>query len=162
MSVDPFDDTAVWMVQPYAVRPNLNVARGGYRLAVGKAFGGLHPDLAIPHLQLGANVVRQGGRLGLEVVVRNQGDRPTTGATLRITLSLDQFPSSADVVAAQANVPAIEAGQEITIGVSIGVDASPGRYYVIAVARDVEPGLEYSTTNNFWPARESTRLQVFR
>jgi hypothetical protein len=159
MSLDGFDPTAVWMVQPYAYRPDPNVARGSYRLAVGKVFGRVHPDLVIKDVRVVTPAQGQGDAARFEVNVRNQGDGPSDSAELTLLLSADRVVG-VEVPLMTVAVPPIPPGREVVVAVQARADAPPGRYWVRARIARVEPGPEYSSENNTSRITESDRLII--
>jgi len=148
ISVDPFDDTTIWMAHGYTVQSQSGKERGVWRLAVGRLFGQTHPDLVIDEFKFKL----QGKNRNIaevRVTVRNQGDAPAGPAALHLLLSDDAQPSPDDDLLAQVTTPgglppANFFGHVLK---NLG-QAGSGPQYIIAYTDATHAVAEYSESNN--------------
>jgi hypothetical protein len=81
ISVDGFDDTGIWMIDPYSTKVK-NKAQGQWQLAVGKVFGKRRSDLQIERIRRRL----KGRQLTLGFRTRNLGDGGAGSTKLRVSL----------------------------------------------------------------------------
>jgi PKD repeat protein len=81
ISVDGFDDTGIWMIDPYSTKVK-NKAQGQWQLAVGKVFGKRRSDLQIERIRRRL----KGRQLTLGFRTRNLGDGRAVSTKLRVSL----------------------------------------------------------------------------
>lgn len=161
-SVDPFDDNGIWIVHPYAQRAGPDVESGFYRVAVGKVFGNVYPDLVIKDVTFGELELNPptiplpvsfspGQLVDISVTVRNQGDGPAGPSVVRFLLSTDTTPGRGDFHVVSLNAEGIAAGEEAVAEetmVSLPREIPSGSFYVLAVADAESDVEEYSESNN--------------
>ena len=80
ISVDGFDDTGIWMIDPYSTKVK-NKAQGQWQLAVGKVFGKRRSDLQIERIRRRL----KGRKLTLGFRTRNLGDGAAVSTKLRVS-----------------------------------------------------------------------------
>ena len=168
IAVDPFDDTAIWMLHAFADAPDATKSGksfdtvGVWRYAVGKAFGESYPDLVVSAPEKTApkkTVVSPVDSLTLEGVVTNQGTDQAGPSRLRIVLSSDQTVSGSDVELADVIIPGIPSSGTFgfILSASLPPATSPGNYFLLAHIDWNDGVFEYSNDNNF---SEGTPLHV--
>jgi hypothetical protein len=148
ISVDPFDDTAVWMVAPVTTLRSLH-PWGNFVLQVGKVFGSKVADLTI-----GAAVsftpasVPSIGTYKVATTIRNQGDGPT--AATKVNVYLTRVGTRTSIQVGTIDVPALPAGQAAAVSKvfvrSSGLAA--GDYTVKLIADGLGQYAEYDEANN--------------
>jgi len=145
VSVDPFDDTAIWMIHGFGTQSGL---WGAYRLAVGKVFGRTYPDLIPDGTTMPASA-KQKQTIALQATVRNQGDGPSTATTVQLDL-VSTDPLTVPVPFCEAAVsPMVSKGfQAANCTGAIPDTLPPGNYHVRASVDPANTVLEYSDTNN--------------
>lgn len=160
VSVDPFDDTGIWMAESYAYKPNSNVNQAQQRLVVGKVFGRPHPDLIVRSLAVKSTQAGSDTALDGTVTVRNQGDGSADAFRVSVLL---RRQSSAIVAPPlipifEAKVPSLDSGANDTIAFSVVLPMAGGAYDLIAVV-DPDDGVEeYSETNNIEVAKAAVHV----
>ena len=157
ITVDPFDDTAIWMVHAFAdeVEPKSKSSqpRGNWKWVVGKVFGETHPDLIVtsPRYQTSVHAqIGPGDALALEGVVINQGDAPAGSSRLRIVMSLDQTISGSDHQLSDMLIPGITSSGAFgfTVNATVPHGIAAGNYYILAHIDWTDSVFEYSNDNN--------------
>ncbi len=139
-SVDPKDDTAIWMAQEYAN------AAGGYDIWVGKVFGIRRPDFVIKELVFSPALVPSGGSFEVSGEIENQGDGNAKDVSLGVFLCRDDRCELTGSVAVDDPLPA---GRSVPYRATIAVAASARGMYEINVVADVVDRFdEYSDENN--------------
>ncbi|MBI1787162.1 MAG: hypothetical protein HYR60_06365 [Acidobacteria bacterium] len=160
-SVDPYDDTAIWIAQQYATVPAPTTSNNGnFEVWVGKVFGRLYPDLYLPDLTWCCGMVRPEDSLTANVKIANQGDGPSPASRLEVYLSADGAPSRPDVLVGELNVPSLPAGANATFTLTgkVSTSLTPGLYSLRAVVDPDNRIAEYSKGNNTRVA--GARVQV--
>jgi uncharacterized protein (TIGR03437 family) len=143
-SVDPFDDTAIWLAQAYATSNN------NFKIAVGKVLGTAHPDLIVEKAVTAGLHFKPGQSFSLTTSIRNQGDGPTSGQ-VAISYRLSKDPSISvlnDPEIGTETRPALPAGQDSVVSktVTLPDNLEPGAYYIGVTI--ISQTSEYSATNN--------------
>jgi hypothetical protein len=154
-SVDPHDDTAVWVAAPYAVSPgalppafapNVNFA-----VWVGKVFGVRTPDLTVPAIAFAPAQITRGPlmrRLKVTTSIHNQGDG--NAGPSRITLWLRRTSSTTRVKLGDVRAIAVASGKTMKVIAEFPLPAAigPGVYVIEADADSANAVAEYSGVNN--------------
>lgn len=151
ITVDPFDDTSVWMALAFGFRTKADPESGRWQLTVGKVFGQKVSDLAFAELELANPPAQSIQELKPTVRIRNQGDGDAPATTLELRVSADPLLSSNDPIIATCPVPALASGQDtplFTVPVSASGALPGGAYYVFALLDVGHVAQEYSEDNN--------------
>ena len=156
-SVDPYDDTGIWLAHQYPI-PYVPGVNQGWAIWVSKVFGSTWPDWTIP----GPPVVIQtnpglccapvppGGPVEIVATFYNQGDGAGPVSQANVFLSQSQAASLSDTLIGQMTVGALASGATLSVTQTFTVPLAtvPGLYYVTVVANANHQFVEYSTTNN--------------
>jgi hypothetical protein len=150
ITVDPFDDTAVWMAHAYAYQPDPSKPTGSYKLAVGKVFGRTHPDLSFAGFAPEAPPAPPGGSFKLDLTVANHGDGDAPSAQVRVYLSDDAVISPSDVKLADFPLGAISAGggAGAVLDLTLPPATKPGKHHLLGIVDPTNAVFEYDETNN--------------
>jgi hypothetical protein len=154
ISVDPFDDEAVWFAHCYA---DSHSSDGNYAIYVGKVFGSRWPWWILTVHALEVPLVRPGDRIPLTASIANGGDGPAPA-----TLALVQLIGRGDrpIRLAQLRVPALAPGAsaQIDLPVITPDDLGPGTYQ-LEVSIDHDKSIrQYSNKDS--TGRSPTELTV--
>lgn len=150
VSVDPFDDTTVWVSQFYGYRATPNAITGKFRMVVGRVFGMLHSDVFVRSFGLLTSTLRIGGTTTAFLSVGNQGDGPADSIQARIVLSKDPQLSLDDLVLGTLDLPGIASGEEVKVQAEITLpqEVPEGPIYVGVILDPLELLKEYVEDNN--------------
>jgi hypothetical protein len=147
-SVDPYDDTAVWMVHQYASQNGGWL--GNHELWVGKVLGELAADVAVYAIREESDPPTVGGGgMPVDILyrVRNEGDGPFDAVTVEIFIVGDDGRRVLVSTTEQSGLaPGEEARVKETIVIPAGTPA--GRYQILIVADPASRITEYSEENN--------------
>lgn len=142
-SVDPYDDTAVWMAAPYGESFSFRSSTN-WAIAVGKVFGSLVADLIVESV---SSTVKPTG-IGVTVGVRNQGDRAAEASTLALFLR----PLQGGALTTLGTTPCKTLIRDGAVVLTATFARPPGLAngsYVLSAAADYgNKVLEYSGANN--------------
>jgi hypothetical protein len=158
--VDPFDDEGIWFVQPYAFAPaDPTKASRNFRLAVGKVFGRVRPDLTFAALELRPPFrVSAGSAVEVRLTIRNQGDGEAAGTDAWLFLEGTDEARAEPLRIAEVPLGPLPPGTSTSrqVWAVIPPDVPPGTYRVLA---QIEGVGEYSDANN--RERSSQVLTLF-
>ncbi len=140
-SVDPYDDTAIWIAQQYA-----NI-KGGYDIWVGKVFGKKYPDYSAASIAA-PSTIQPGGSFTISGKISNHGD----GAS-EMTRAAVYLIANGDGVSVQIGEfiqPLVEPGatKEFHATLTLPARVPPGRYLLKVLLNSNQLVEEYSTKNN--------------
>jgi hypothetical protein len=154
ISVDPFDDTSVWMAAPYG---DSFIYRGSenWAIAVGKVFGSLVADLIVD------SVSWQGkpGGISVSAKIVNQGDRAAQASTVAFYLRPLQGGTATKLGTASCKSLIRNAEAIVTGAFARPAGLPNGSYVLIATADSTNKVLEYSGANNSTNAAAVVVLQ---
>jgi hypothetical protein len=164
-AVDPFDDTAVWLIQAYAKDAGGDPAK--YRLVVGKVFGKAHPDFTVEQLAVAAGrVLKPGQRILIKLKIGNQGDG--RGRGVRGSLYLVRAAARSSQAAAAARRIGIgrlarkrpRPGRAVKLRVRVGLPRAlrPGRYRLGVRLRAIGRTRQYDKRNDRVTLPRSIRI----
>jgi len=156
-SVDPKDDTSIWVAQEYArSAPSCN---GNRQIWVGKVFGAQYVDWGIAHFQVVAGNLAPGSVIGVAGTVVNQGDG--TASSNRVAIYIVQ-PAAAALLLATLDQPPLRPGEPWNFRVSAMVPAgiSPCQSLLKVVVDPDGSTDEYSKSNNIALADVPSRLHI--
>jgi hypothetical protein len=142
MSIDGFDDTAIWMINGYA-------KGGGWAYAIGKVLGKTFADLE-PKAFLPQALPGGGGKYSIKVVVANLGDRAATPTRARVALARSRA-GGASILLGSLRIPKIAPGGHATVASTINVPkrARVAAYPYLRLTLDSTRKLkEYGERNN--------------
>jgi hypothetical protein len=159
ISVDPFDDTAVWMAHSYAFLASPGSTFGKQRVVVGKVFGLKRADLFVGGLVVKPRTIGPGDQLRADVRVANQGDGVATDA--RLVVALKDVATGASFPLGAVLLPDIQPGSEQTFSVSgLPPAATVARTFEVEALVDADHRVEeYSETNNLGVATDKVRVR---
>jgi hypothetical protein len=156
-SVDPFDDTAIWLAHQYPV-PYIRGTNFGLAIGVSKVFGPTWPDWTVlgppvvihPFVVNCCAVVPPGGPVEIVATFYNQGDGAAPVSLANVFLSATQAAPQSDTLIGQMTVGALASGATLPVTQTFTVPLAtvPGLYYVTVVANANHQFAEYSTTND--------------
>jgi hypothetical protein len=156
-TVDPFDDTAVWIAAPATIWRSV-AAQGNFAVKVGKVLGSRWADLvpdAVPTVFAGA--VPAGGSFKVSVVVRNQGDGSCVASKMAVYLANS---SNVAKLAGYLTTAALGSGKTATVSGLLPRGTNPKGYYRVKVIVDgLNTVTEYSGANNTATSLSSIYLQ---
>ena len=144
-SLDPYDDTAIWLAQQYATS---EASSNNYDIWVSKVFGAPHPELSVSALSHCCPVVVAGETLTVSWTIWNQGDgsaTPDVGVYLSTNSIISTFDTRIDL---RSRSLASGEAKAATLALTVPPGLAPGVYYVGAI---VDPGnaiAEYDESNN--------------
>lgn len=149
ISVDPFDDTAVWVSQFYGYR-DPSQSLGQFRMVVGKISGTLNPDAFVKSVELEKTTLGPGEATRLFLTVGNQGDGSAEGVHAAILLSRAPRISEDDLVLGSVEFPSIPSGGEGSAEVDLTLPRNlDGGPFHVGVVLDPDGELrEYDEDNN--------------
>ncbi len=151
-AVDPYDDTAVWMVQAYSESNGLlpRNQEGLWKLAVAKVFGRRTADLTVPELAAKPSVVSPGGAIDVTLKVTNQGDGDAGATETSLFLSTDGALSGDDTLLGTLTTGALASGSVLLLALNdVPIPSLPsGTYQLLAKADAGGVVVEYSEANN--------------
>ena len=133
ISVDPFDDQAVWFAHCYA---DSHATDGNYAIYVGKVFGARWPWLKVTVHPLAVQLVAPGDPIELRVSIANGGDgrSPATHAVAHLTGQHGRDPFRV----ASLRVPALAPGTTAQIELAVRTpEHIPEGAYELEVAVDL-------------------------
>jgi len=146
-TVDPFDDTAVWVAAPATIWRSL-AAQGNFVVQVAKVFGTKVADLVpLAEPWPSTTSVPAGGTYKVTVDLRNQGDGPAPASKVGVYLT----NTSTNVVTLVGYIPtpATASGQTRTVNATFKRGTLPkGSYKLRATVDATNTVLEYSGANN--------------
>jgi hypothetical protein len=162
ISVDPFDDTAVWMAHSYAFLPSAASPAAKQRVVVGKVLGVTRADLLVAGIVVRSGTVGPGDQLRADVRVANQGDGVATDA--RLAVALTDVATGASFPLGAVLLPEIQPGSAQTFSVSGLPPASTVAHtFEIDAVVDADAHIEeYSETNNLGTADHTVRVRPTR
>ena len=152
ISVDPFDDEAVWFAHCYA---DSHAGDGNYAIYVGKVLGSTHPSLKLNVHLLEVAVVRPGDPVELAVSIANGGDGRSPAARAEVRLLHEH---AGPIGVADLRVPPLAPGATAYVELVVRVpERVPARDYALEVAVDLGDGVrQYDPAGS----RARTRLSV--
>jgi hypothetical protein len=137
VSVDPFDDTGIWMAHLYA-------KNGAAPVAVGKVFGEKHADLAVSDVSF---FFTETSALHVEWTVADRGDAPAgrSSAAVSLVCARDRRLSLGKIA-----VEELRPGETRALQASVALPKTypPGPCRVHVEAALAERAAEYSLANN--------------
>jgi hypothetical protein len=142
-SVDPFDDTAVWVAAPYGEAFSYR-ANDNWAIAVGKVFGTLVADLIVESVSYTANA----RFFTVTAKIRDQGDRAAAASTAAVYLR--PLLGGASIKLGTIPCPALVRDQLVTMTKAFARPAglAKGKYVLLVAADSTNAVLEYSGANN--------------
>jgi hypothetical protein len=142
VSLDPFDDTAIWMAHAFADSDS------SMRLAVGKVFGSQHPDLALLSATLmSPTTVKAGETVSVNCKLHNGGD----GSALESQVELLLVPTERRPTTSlgQTAVGNLQPDDTVLPNASGKIPASqPKGDYTVKVRAKLKPGVDQYTETN--------------
>jgi hypothetical protein len=146
ISVDPFDDTGIWMAHGYSTQAG--PAAGTYALAIGKVFGRAVPDLVPSGISIPASA-NQGDSILIQLKVKNQGDGKSKLTKVRLELTSDTTRTGL-IPLVDAPLDAIDPAdyRYVMALATIPAGTQAGQYFVRATVDPDNAVLEYNDDNN--------------
>ena len=156
-SVDPYDDTGIWLAHQYPI-PYVRGVNQGWAIWVSKVFGSTWPDWVVDQLPIVIQTnqglccapVPPGDPIEIVATFYNQGDGAGPVSQANVFLSQSQAASLSNTLIGQMTVGALASGATLSVTQTFTVPLTtvPGLYYVTVVANANHQFAEYSTTND--------------
>jgi CARDB protein len=148
IAVDPFDDTAIWMVAPFGY------VGGAFRLAVGKVYGTRVPNLVVPMTSTDVPaVLPRGAARTLTLRFANHGDGASlaTHATVVLRKAGALTGTTLATVSLGALPPLTGSGKPSTVPLSVTLPTrmAAGIYYLGVWADSDQKVTEYDEVDNY-------------
>jgi hypothetical protein len=134
ISVDPYDDVAVWFAHAYS---DSHTKDGNYAVWVGKVFGYRYPWIKVRiNIVDGPQPLQPGEPLELELSIENGGDGDSPGTRAHVTLVVRDEPPERLL---SLRVPPIRSAAAVTLRLSVLLPAhlKSGAHQLAAI---VDPG----------------------
>lgn len=150
-SVDPSDNTAVWLAGCYPKTPPSPQTIPNFQIWVGKLFGSQRADLAPIALVPSSYDPSRGTSYTFNLLNENQGDGANASATSRVYLSTDNVISTSDTLLTTITTPAMAGGAaawNFSVPFTIPTSVAPGTYYLGVCLDTGNTVSEYSDSNN--------------
>jgi hypothetical protein len=149
VALDPFDNEGIWIAHEFAD------SSGQTRIAVGKIFGAVHPDLLVASASVTTPTkgLKKGDPLGLSLSLANGGDGSAPGANGEVLLVASSGHATSVGHTGSSELKSGAQVNKIFAGTVPGTLAA-GKYTVRVHARLASGVTQYSTDNDVLDAGE--------